>query len=187
MDARLEFFLKVYLYINIWLLKIPAAGRELIMHEKSLHISIITRKLYFRHVLVLSAEETTSQPNRTLTLKGLPMVGILGLMSLTGDNCTCWQINYLRYGTFQHMNGFLIRNDSFHFSRSYCGLFSRIGTIWLFCFAVKYAQFKAINCKIMCIAVLSNTTISNTTIMIVKIKKPENLRLTVFSIGDHGF
>lgn len=115
MSARLEFFLKVYLYINIWLLKIPAAGRELIMHEKSLHISIITRKLYFRHVLVLSAEETTSQPNRTLTLKGLPMVGILGLMSLTGDNCTCWQINYLRYGTFQHMNGFLIRNDLLSF------------------------------------------------------------------------
>ena len=39
----------------------------------------------------------------------------------------------------------------------------------------------------MCIAVLSNTTIRNTTIMIVKIKKPENLRLTVFGIGGHGF
>lgn len=77
---------------------------------------------------------------------------------------------------------FLFDMTCFHFSRSYCGLFSRIGIIWLFCFAVKYAQFKAINCKIMCVAVLSNTTI-----MIVKIKKPENLRLTVFSIGDHGF
>ena len=82
---------------------------------------------------------------------------------------------------------FLFEMTCFHLSRSYCGLLSRIGTIWLFCFAVKYAQFKAINCKIMCIAVLRNTTISNTTIMIVKIKKPENLRLTVFSIGGHGF
>ena len=82
---------------------------------------------------------------------------------------------------------FLFEMTCFHFSRLYCGLFSRIGIIWLFCFAVKYAQFITINCKIMCIAVLSNTTISNTTIVIVKIKKPENLRLTVFSIGDHGF
>ena len=29
----------------------------------------------------------------------------------TSDNCTCCQINYLQLVTFQHLNGFLIRND----------------------------------------------------------------------------
>ena len=47
--ARLDFFLKAYLCINIWLLKLLAAGLELIMHEKSLRLSCSPEKIDCRH------------------------------------------------------------------------------------------------------------------------------------------
>lgn len=61
-----------------------------------------------------------------MSVKGSPnclLVGIWVSMSPTPDNCTCWQINYLQYVTFQHLNGFLIRSDWFRLGHPLGGLF----------------------------------------------------------------
>lgn len=111
--CRLDFFLKVYLCIRHLAIKATCS-------RFPVNYVWRTVPIFMKSIGSTLSALTCSFPRRKglltrMSRYGLPgfliMLKIRSSMSPTADNCTCWQINYLQYVTFQHLNGFLIRID----------------------------------------------------------------------------